>query len=262
MAKPIPSTVVRPAEHRPLDLRPDLRARVDSLLDGLISQFYAEVPYADHFRNSPTLNLEYYKRHMIETCLRIRLKRIVDSYAIRYFVKHDPLRAKAWAHYTEDEMLHDGWFAEDLEAVGVSRETIYATEPLFATKLYMGYLLYGVEFEEDPLAHIASVYLTEYSTTRTQPEWIRNMAKTLGAERVKGARRHVGTDVDDDHATFVWEVLMSLVKTSDDEERVIRHVTHVAGLFGAYFAELYNLVVAGKPTFTPHVALGSFAGQT
>src|SRR5713226_9570449 len=107
MQTTITSTVLRPAGEDPVDPRPILRARVDSLLDSQIEQFYREVPYARHFRESPELNLKYYKRHMIETCLRIRLKRVVDAYAIRYFVKHDPVRAKAWAHYIEDEMLHD-----------------------------------------------------------------------------------------------------------------------------------------------------------
>jgi hypothetical protein len=243
MLTTIASTVIRPAEKAAADPRPHLRAGVDSLLDSRIEQFYQKVPYARHLRESRELNLRYYKRHMIETCLRIRLKRVVDAYAIRYFVKHDPIRAKAWAHYIEDEMLHDAWFAADLEKLGVSAAEIYATEPLVATKLYMGYLLYGIEYEEDPLAHIASVYLTEYSTTKTQPEWLDNLTKVLGADKVQGARRHVGTDVDDDHASFVWDVLVSLLKKPEDELRVIKHVTAVAGLFETYFAELHKVTI-------------------
>jgi hypothetical protein len=245
MPSPIPSTVVEPAQRESYDLRPALRSRVEALIDRHIAEFYRNVPYARHLRESTDLNLEYYKRHMIETCLRIRLKRVVDSYAIRYFVKHDPRTAKAWAHYVEDEMLHDAWFAADLEKIGVSIEQIYSTEPLIATKLYMGYLLYGIEYEEDPLAHICSVFLTEYSTTRTQSEWIRNIEKTLGKDKVEGARRHVGTDVDDDHETFVWKVLVSLVKNESDEDRVLKHMTSVARLFESYFTELYQGTVSG-----------------
>ena len=95
-------------------------------------------------------------------------------------------------------------FVHDLQTVGVSREEVYSTEPLLSTKLLMGYLLYGLEYEEDPLALIASVYFIEYITTRTQPDWIDNIERTLGAERVVGARAHVATDVDENHADFVW----------------------------------------------------------
>ena len=64
-------------------------------------RFYQEVPYAKHQLAEGKLDLDYYKRHNIETVLRIRLKRIVDAYAIRYFTKHDPVQAKAWAHSVE-----------------------------------------------------------------------------------------------------------------------------------------------------------------
>src|SRR5436853_2483615 len=125
---------------------PELRARVDALLDTLIKKFYEEVPYGKHMLNANTIDMEYYKRHTIETILRLRMKRTVDALAIRYFTKRDPVRAKAWARYTDEEMLHDAFFVKDLASVGVSKEEIYSTEPLLATKLMMGYLLYGVEY--------------------------------------------------------------------------------------------------------------------
>src|SRR2546421_267321 len=234
-------------------LRPELRAKVDGMLDALIDRFYQEVPYAKHQLAEGKLDLDYYKRHNIETVLRIRLKRIVDAYAIRYFTKHDPVQAKAWAHYTDDEMLHDAMFVRDLEAVGVSKPAIYATEPLLATKLLMGYLLYGIEYEETPLAHIASVYFVEYTTTKTQPRWLDHLETILGKEKIKGARAHVGTDLEGEHADFVWEVLMSLVKTPAEEARVIDHIRNVARLYVAYFTELHEQVVAQKTGQAPEL---------
>src|SRR4051812_8927854 len=117
---------------------PTLRRQVDDLLDGLIRSFYAEVPYAAHQMSAKELNLEYYKRHNIETIVRLRRKRTIDALAIHYFTKRDPVRGAQWAHYVEDEMLHDAWFAADLQKVGVSRADIYATEPMLATKLLTG----------------------------------------------------------------------------------------------------------------------------
>lgn len=236
-------------------VKPELKAKVDAMLDALIERFYEEVPYGNHQLTAGTLDLEYYKRHNIETVLRIRLKRIVDAYAIRYFTKHDPVHAKAWAHYTDDEMLHDALFVRDLEAVGVPKAAIYAQEPLLATKLLMGYLLYGIEYEETPLAHIASVYFVEYTTTRTQPRWLDNLEKVLGKDKIKGARAHVGTDVEGEHVDFVWEVLTSLVKTPADETKVIEHVRNVARLYAAYFTELYQQVVEHKTGETQELRL-------
>ncbi len=166
---------------------PELRKKVDAVLDTFIKDFYETVPYAQHQKDSAELNLDYYKRHNIETILRLRRKRTVDALAIKYFTKVDPVQAKAWAHYTDDEMLHDRLFAADLAKVGVTKDQIYSTEPMLSTKLLTGYLQYGMEFEDSPLALITSVYFVEYVTTRTQPEWLDNLGNVLGEENVKGA---------------------------------------------------------------------------
>ncbi|MEU2868487.1 hypothetical protein ABZ769_04690 [Streptomyces olivoreticuli] len=225
--------------------RPELRERIDALLDSFIKDFYQTVPYAQHQRNAAEINLDYYKRHNIETILRLRRKRTIDALAIKYFTKVDPVQAKAWAHYTDDEMLHDRLFAADLAKAGVTKDEIYSTEPLLATKLLTGYLQYGMEFEDSPLALITSVYFVEYTTTRTQPEWLDNLEKVLGRDEVKGARAHVNTDLDDDHDDFVWRVLTSLLTTEEDERAVERHLHHIFWLWKLYFVELHQRTVLG-----------------
>lgn len=237
----------------------DLQARITSLLESMIKKFYAEVPFATHQMSGEQINLDYYKRHTIETIVRLRRKRTIDAHAIHYFTRHDPLRGAQWAKYVEDEMLHDAWFAADLAKVGVTRDEIYATEPLLATKLLTGYLQYGMEFEGTPLALLCSVYFVEFVTTETQPAWIANLEQQLGTDKVSGARKHVGTDLEDEHVAFVWGVLSSLINSHEDEERAIRHVQNVANLWVAYFQELYRVVVTGE---TADFALaGDLAGR-
>lgn len=237
--------------------RDELRVQIDLVLDGFIERFYREVPFARHLMDARNINLDYYKRHNIETVLRIRKKRTCDALAIRYFTKCDPLRAKQWAHYTDDEMLHDAMFVRDLEAVGVSRSEVYAHEPLLSTKLLMGYLLYGLEYDEDPLALVASVYFVEYVTTKTQPRWLDNIERSLGSGRTIGARAHVATDVEEQHADFVWDILTSLVREPRDEERLNRHITEVYRLWEAYFIELYQLVVEPGKTSVGEALAGA-----
>jgi hypothetical protein len=232
------------------DSGPAFRKRVDTYLDACIEDFYANIPFARHQLDSAEINLEYYKRHNIETILRLRRKRTIDALALRYFTKVDPVTAKAWAHYTDDEMLHDRMFAADLAKVGVRKDEIYATEPFLATKLLTGYLQYGIEYEGSPLALITSVYFVEYVTTRTQPAWLDNLEKSLGGEKIKGARAHVGTDLDDEHDVFVWNVLETLVKSPPDEERTLRHLQDIYRLWQLYFIELYRATVDARAEIT------------
>lgn len=224
----------------------DLRDRVDTRIDSLLARFYEEVPWATHFMSGKSIDLDYYRRHNVETVLRIRRKRVVDAYAIRYFTHEDPKAAAAWCHYCEDEMLHDRMFLRDLEKVGVSAEQAYATEPMQATKMMMGYLLYGIEYDGTPLALLTSVYLIEYVSVLTQPIWLDNMAADLGDDKLTGARAHVGTDIDDDHADFVWTVLSTLVRDEAEERRMFEHIDALYDLWAWYFTELYETTVVGS----------------
>jgi hypothetical protein len=226
----------------------DLRARVDARFDELIQRFYQEVPWATHFLSGEKIDLDYYKRHNIETILRIRRKRTVDAYAIRYFTLNDPRAAAAWCKYTEDEMLHDHMFLRDLQKVGVTADEAYATEPMQATKMMMGYLLYGMEYDGTPLALLTSVYLMEYVTVLTQPGWLDNVASDLGDQHVAGARAHVGTDVDEGHADFVWKVLVTLLRDETDERRMFAHIDALYDLWAAYFTELHDHTVGARST--------------
>jgi hypothetical protein len=222
------------------------RSRVDAYLDLCIKDFYENIPFARHQLEAKEINLDYYKRHNIETILRLRRKRTVDAIALRHWTKTDPVTAKKWAHYTDDEMLHDVLFAADLAKVGVTKQEIYATEPLLSTKLLTGYLQYGLEYEDSPLALVASVYFVEYTTTRTQPDWLDNLEKSLGKEKIKGQRAHVGTDLDDDHDDFVWDVLATMIDSPEDEERTLAHLRNVYQLWQMYFLEIYRLTVDPK----------------
>jgi hypothetical protein len=220
------------------------RKRVDTYLDSCIADFYENIPFARHQLESGDINLEYYKRHNIETILRLRRKRTIDALAIRYFTKVDPPTAKAWAHYTDDEMLHDRLFAADLAKVGVTKDEIYSTDPFLSTKLLTGYLQYGIEYDGPPLALIVSVYFVEYVTTRTQPSWLDNLEKSLGKEKIQGQRVHVGTDVNDEHDEFVWKVLETLVTSPEDEDRALNHLQDIYRLWQMYFIELYRATVS------------------
>lgn len=228
------------------DSTDELRQRMDAALISLVERFYRDVPYAQNLRSGRDLDLNYLRRHTIEIILRLRMKRTVDSLAIRYFTKRDPVAAKAWSEYTAEEMLHDAFFIKDLQKMGVAREAVYATEPLFSTKIQIGYYYWALEHEEDPLALLTSVYFMEYVTTHTQPEWLDNMERSVGADKVRGARTHVNLDIDDKHADFVWGVVKSLIRSEADERRMFRHLDAIYRMWELFFNELYQTTVGAK----------------
>lgn len=229
-----------------LEDKNNLRKEIDVKFDDYIERFYKDVPYAAQQKEGVEINMDFYKRHSIETPIRIKLKRTVDALVIHFFTKVNPKAAKDWANYTDDEMLHGHMFAKDIERLwGVSFEEVIGTEPLLATKLLNGYFYYNFEYE-GPMSAVASAYFLEFVTSKTQPVWLDNLEKLVGKENIKGARAHVNHDLDEDHSSFVWDTLMETVDTEEDVEKLKGHFSAIYGLFCAYMVEVYNMTVLKK----------------
>ena len=174
------------------------------------------------------------------------MKRVIDGLTITYFTKTDPFLAAKWCDYAQDEMLHDAMFFADLKRLGMTKEEVYQTEPMFATKLLQGYFYYGLEHEGRPLASLCSSYFIEYASDRTQGEWLQNVARSLGKEATKGSHAHVAHDEEDDHSDFVWDVLSSFVETEEDIVLMENHIRNVHRLFVMFFHELHAEVITGS----------------
>ena len=218
-------------------INPEFYAKVNARLDAMIEAFYDATPAARYLATSVSVDKKLFERHTIETILRIRLARIADSKVIQLFTRTDPFAAQKWSKYTEEEMLHDRLFLKDLKNMGVSEDTVYGTDPLLATKLLQGYLYYTIE-HEGPRGLLCKSYFVEYTTKKTQALWNGNIKRSLGEQAVKGAEAHLNYDLEEDHSTDVWNTLMAVVKTPEDEARVLYHLEVYYGLFIAYFNEL------------------------
>ncbi len=220
--------------------RPELRQRVAELLDKFEREFYERMAGAADMLDPTKFNLDLYKRHNVETILRISLKRAVDPLIANYWATRDPQLCKEWGMYGAEEGRHDRMFAGDLMKVGMTEEEIYGTRPTFATELLNGYFYYTME-TEGPMAAMISGFYLEYMATKTQPDWLDSMEPHIGADKTKGARAHVAFDIDDDHTEMVWNMCMRMVKTPEDEERLIEHLTKINALFASYFVEVFTM---------------------
>ncbi|HEU4787905.1 MAG TPA: hypothetical protein VFS57_10860 [Gemmatimonadaceae bacterium] len=233
---------------------PELRGRVDHMLDQLHEEFYRTVPGGSHLATADKIDREYYRRHIIEIILRLRMKRWIDALTIHYFAKHEPFLAKKWAQYTEDEMLHDRMFVKDLERIGTTLEDVYREKPMFSTKILQGYFYYGLEHEGRPLASLCSSYFIEKMSQVVQPGWLENVEKRMGKGAAHGQLAHINHDKEDDHVSFVWNVIATFVKSEADKEEIIVHIHNVYKLFCAFYTELYQTTIAKTDTVAPVVA--------
>ncbi|MCY0930297.1 hypothetical protein OTB20_29740 [Streptomyces sp. H27-H1] len=224
--------------------RPEFRKRVDELLLKFERDFYERSAGADGMLDKEKFDLELYKRHNVETMIRIGLKRAVDPLIANYWATRDPQLCKEWGLYGAEEGRHDRMFAGDLHKVGMTDEEIYAIRPTFATELLNGYFYYTMA-TEGPLAAMISGFYLEYIAGKTQPDWLDIMEQHVGAANTKGARAHLALDDDDDHVDMVWNLIMRIIDNEVDEERFVGHLIKINSLFVSYFVEVYAATVLG-----------------
>jgi hypothetical protein len=218
--------------------RPEFRARVDALLEKFEKDFYEKTKGAQNMLEVGNFNLDLYKRHNIETILRIALKRAVDPLIAHYWATRDPQLCKEWGLYGAEEGRHDRMFAGDLHKVGMTDGEIYGTKPTFATELLNGYFYYTLA-TEGPLASMVSGFYLEYVAGKTQPAWLDVMEEHVGTDKTRGARAHLALDEDDEHVDMVWNMIMRTIHDAEDEERFITHLVKINALFVSYFVEVY-----------------------
>jgi hypothetical protein len=217
--------------------RPEFRQRVNTLLTKFEEDFYKKTEHAQKMLDVGSFNLDLYKRHNVETILRISLKRAVDPLIANYWASRDSQLCKEWGLYGAEEGRHDRMFARDLHDVGMTDEEIYATKPTFATELLNGYFYYTLA-TEGPLASMISGFYLEFVAGKTQPQWLDGMEKHIGKEKTKGARTHLAHDIEDGHVDMAWNMIMRVIKTADDEQKFIEHLIKINALFVSYFVEV------------------------
>lgn len=221
-----------------------LRAEIDRLIDRQVEQWYETVPEAAHLEGK-NVDSEYYKRHLIETAWRIRMLRVSEAKALTEIAKISPEAAQIWAHYEQEEMLHDELFIQDLSRAGVSRETFLATEPYLSTKLLTGFFSYLLD-HEGPLGVVAYSYLVEYVNVKLEPKKIDALKTSVGEKNIVGQISHSHTDINDDHPGEVWAALRFLIKGPDDIEALKQYLAEHQRILAMYFTELYEDTLAHK----------------
>lgn len=225
--------------------RPEFRERIDALLLKFESDFYAKSQGAQGMLDAEKFDMALYKRHNVETMIRIGLKRAIDPLISNYWATRDPQLCKEWGMYGAEEGRHDRMFAGDLQKVGMTDDEMYAIKPTFATELLNGYFYYTLA-TEGPLAAMISGFYLEYIAGKTQPDWLDIMEQHVGSDKTKGARAHLALDDDDDHVDMVWNLIMRTIKNEADEERFVNHLIKINALFVSYFVEMYTSTMLAK----------------
>lgn len=210
-----------------------------------MERLFAKVPFAREFHTGASSHPEYYKRHLMETILRIRLNNEVDAYCLyKIGYKNNKLAVKL-AQYLAEELGHENFFLQDLKGLGVEKAELDATAPFFSTEKLIGYLYHAINHDGPMPTMVWNWFVEWYSDTynKTITEKATNV---VGEKGTKGFKKHIEFDDKHDHISLMFGTVEQTVVTPEDHQKVKNYLTNFIELIGEYFQELHDTTIAMK----------------
>jgi Iron-containing redox enzyme len=201
-----------------------------------------EVPFTRDFHAGRQTNLTYYRRHLLETYLRMRLDFKTDAYALYEMRRSDCGVSKIFAQYLVDESGHDALFLADIERFGISRDQATNTRPFAATEDLIGYFYYQIN-HEGPMLTVLWSWFVEWYSDRFNGNITRRAATEFGADKLKGSTAHLKIDEQGEHDDLMLRAIAQLILTEDDLTRATALIARLVNFLRRYFQELYDTTI-------------------
>lgn len=190
------------------------------------------------FHEGADTHQELYRRHILETAIRIRMNNVVDSFALARTIQDDPMAGYLLA-YLHEEYGHDRMFEKDLRVMGLTEQDLAEAEPLFSTDLLMAFLWKSVE-RDGMLPTLVWDWLVEWYSARYNPGITEAAATVVGAESVRQTTRHLELDEELGHEDGLTRALTTLIERDGSLSQAERYVDRFVRLIEMYFHELLD----------------------
>lgn len=228
-----------------VELKFPTREEFEALAKQEMEKMFDKVPYAREFNLGQAIDQEYYKRHLMETIIRIGLNNEVDSYSLYKIGYKDNLLAQKLAQYLAEEFGHDSLFLHDLKKFGVSEAELRATKPFFTTEMLIGYIYYSIN-QDGPIPTMVWNWFVEWYSDNYNKNITKKAGEEYGKEKTKGMQGHLDVDDDEDHVGLMFGTIIAAMKKEGDGEKAQQYLMNFINLIGMYFQELYDTTIGAR----------------
>lgn len=149
--------------------------------------------------------------------------------------RHAWLR-QSLAHYIEEEIGHQEWILDDLEALGEDRQASAGSPPAPATELMVAYAYDGIA-RGNPLALFGMVLVLEGSSVALALHAAEAIERTLGLPRRAFSYLRSHGELDREHTQFFAD-LMDRISDPADQAAIVHAARRFYRLYGNIFREL------------------------
>ena len=216
-----------------------IKQELEGIAHVQMEKMFLEVPFAREFHLGQKTDLAYFRRHLIETVVRMRLDIQTDAYAL-YKMRHlDNDLSKKFALYLSEESGHDEMFLQDIQKFGISHEEAISTKPLLSTENLIGFFYYQIN-HESPMLTVLWGWFVEWYSDNFNGNITSKAASEFGAEKLKGSMAHLTFDDHKDHYVFMLSTITLLIRTESDLQKAKLLIARIVSFLGDYFQELYD----------------------
>ncbi|MGH1460768.1 MAG: TenA family transcriptional regulator [Neptuniibacter sp.] len=143
--------------------------------------------------------------------------------------RHYPLQ-KAIAEYIEEEIGHDLWILNDLEATGVDKESVRNGVPSIATEVMVAYGYHQID-RVSPLAFFGMVHVLEGTSIALATQTAGLIRQSLGLPDSAFSYLTSHGSLDLEHVKF-FEQLMNTLDDPEDQQIIIHAAKRFYHLYG------------------------------
>ena len=142
----------------------------------------------------------------------------------------------AVGEYIEEEMGHQEWILDDLQACGADRAAVATSEPAHATELMVSYA-YDTIHRRNPVGFFGMVLVLEGTSVALATRAAETIETSLGLPRTAFSYLRSHGDLDIEHVGF-FEKLMDRLEDPDDQAAVVHAARRFYRLYGDVFRSL------------------------
>lgn len=147
---------------------------------------------------------------------------------------------EAVAEYIKDELGHQEWILNDIEACGADKEVVRHSQPAAATELMVAYAWYMID-RKDPVGFFGMVQVLEGTSVNLADQAASQIKDALGLpERAFSYLRSHGA-IDQTHIKFL-ENLMN--RFEDEQQKTL--IIHSTKMFYQLYKAVFDSVAPSK----------------
>ncbi|MBT1449297.1 iron-containing redox enzyme family protein [Glaciecola sp. XM2] len=143
---------------------------------------------------------------------------------------------EAVAEYIEEELGHQEWVLNDIEACGYDKEKARGSQPNLATELMVSYAYDSIN-RNSPLAFFGMVHVLEGTSIAMADNAASNIQKAIGLPKKAFSYLRSHGSLDIEHVKF-FEDLMTKIDDIDEQNIIVLSAKKFFILYGNMFRSL------------------------